>query len=571
MKHLAALLAAFFLLPAGSALATTYYVTPGGADTNSCTSLATPCRTIQKVANLVNPGDTAEVKEATTGTSFNYNENVTFNRGGTAGNPVTWHFETTTPSNGGSWSSVQTAFMSIGASYQVFDRMPEIKNSTGTNQATCLSFANNITGGLHDITLRGNARGVEEAPGSGSTSADVPYGGWKWNCAAISMSSPTLTANLNHDITIDGLAVNSTFGGQTDLALYGNDITLTNSIIANSGVAGGTQTQAIRLYGNDAHIEGDYFSGFPQANSEVVETVVTSTRDTARLLFKRNYIKGFTGNNDTALWLKNTADGSVIENNVFSGFNQGYVLDIEPGTGETATNVSARYNTLHQGSASCVATIGCSALAYGTSVTGSFLDNILYYPLSDTDPDPISYGLSSGVSHDFNLVYGNSKTNGETHGLNVDPQFVSPSTGNYRLQQTSPAIDASDNGSVVTKPTTDLFNVTRDSIADIGAVEHIYGSDCAIAGLNDSNAGPLSNGDVITSGYSVWASLRGSVTQVDYYQDSSLVGTSYGPSDWSITPDRFWFDDTQHDLVAVATCADSSTASTSVNIGWDRF
>jgi hypothetical protein len=90
----AALLAAFALLPTGSALATTYYVTPSGADTNAGTSLGTAFRTIGKLASIVNAGDVVNVKEATSGTSYNYGESVTFNRGGTSGNPVTWHFET---------------------------------------------------------------------------------------------------------------------------------------------------------------------------------------------------------------------------------------------------------------------------------------------------------------------------------------------------------------------------------------------------------------------------------------------------------------------------------------------
>jgi hypothetical protein len=80
----AALLAAFALLPTGSALATTYYVTPSGADTNAGTSLGTAFRTIGKLASIVNAGDVVNVKEATSGTSYNYGESVTFNRGGTS-------------------------------------------------------------------------------------------------------------------------------------------------------------------------------------------------------------------------------------------------------------------------------------------------------------------------------------------------------------------------------------------------------------------------------------------------------------------------------------------------------
>src|SRR5690348_581584 len=48
-----------------SALATTYYVSATGSDTNSGTSTTAPFLTIQKAANLTQPGDTVNVMNGT--------------------------------------------------------------------------------------------------------------------------------------------------------------------------------------------------------------------------------------------------------------------------------------------------------------------------------------------------------------------------------------------------------------------------------------------------------------------------------------------------------------------------
>jgi len=46
----------------GLAQATTYYVSPIGSDSYNGNSLSTPFQTIQKAANVVNPGDTVYVR-----------------------------------------------------------------------------------------------------------------------------------------------------------------------------------------------------------------------------------------------------------------------------------------------------------------------------------------------------------------------------------------------------------------------------------------------------------------------------------------------------------------------------
>ncbi len=58
------IIALLFLVASGEAFAATYYVSPTGSDSSSGSASA-PFKTIQKAANIVNPGDTVIVKDGT--------------------------------------------------------------------------------------------------------------------------------------------------------------------------------------------------------------------------------------------------------------------------------------------------------------------------------------------------------------------------------------------------------------------------------------------------------------------------------------------------------------------------
>jgi hypothetical protein len=71
------------LLVSGEAFAATYYVSPAGNDVNSGTTTA-PFKTIQKAANVVNPGDTVIVKNGVYTDTDGNGYTVYLNRGGTS-------------------------------------------------------------------------------------------------------------------------------------------------------------------------------------------------------------------------------------------------------------------------------------------------------------------------------------------------------------------------------------------------------------------------------------------------------------------------------------------------------
>src|SRR5512135_972130 len=85
-------IALLLLVASGEAFATTYYVSPTGSDSSSGSSSA-PFKTIQKAANIVNPGDTVIVKNGTyTDTDAN-GRIVNVTRGGTSSAWVTFKSE----------------------------------------------------------------------------------------------------------------------------------------------------------------------------------------------------------------------------------------------------------------------------------------------------------------------------------------------------------------------------------------------------------------------------------------------------------------------------------------------
>ena len=80
----------FILL--GNASATTYYVSPTGSDSSSGTS-SSPFKTIQKAADIVNPGDTVIVRDGTYTDTDGDDFIVKISRSGTSSAWVTFKSE----------------------------------------------------------------------------------------------------------------------------------------------------------------------------------------------------------------------------------------------------------------------------------------------------------------------------------------------------------------------------------------------------------------------------------------------------------------------------------------------
>jgi hypothetical protein len=107
-----------------AASAATYYVSPMGNDNNDG-SMNTPFQTIQKAANVVNPGDTVIVGN---GTYTGGSTLVTINRSGSSGSPITFKSENKWGAvlDGVTVSALKTGFLLYG-SYIIIQDF-EIKN-----------------------------------------------------------------------------------------------------------------------------------------------------------------------------------------------------------------------------------------------------------------------------------------------------------------------------------------------------------------------------------------------------------------------------------------------------------
>jgi hypothetical protein len=124
-----------------------YYVSTSGSDSNPGTS-ASPFRTIQKAADMVNPGDTVIIRDGVYSTTSQYFINV--NRGGASGSYVTFKAEHKWGAvlDGGNVSSYGIS-LGLGVSYVQFVNL-EIKNFLWMGV-----FCNNGTTLSNYITIRG--------------------------------------------------------------------------------------------------------------------------------------------------------------------------------------------------------------------------------------------------------------------------------------------------------------------------------------------------------------------------------------------------------------------------------
>jgi len=107
----------------------------------------------------------------------------------------------------------------------------------------------------------------------------------------------------------------------------------------------------------------------------------------------------------------------------------------------------------------------------GTRIANNIFVNILDYLAYFNDSHTTSF-LTNNIVYNCGPFHpGGDTTYEETGRINSDPLMVSPATGDFRLQSTSPAIGA---GAVLSSLfTTDKNGVARGAAWDIGAYEYV--------------------------------------------------------------------------------------------------
>src|SRR5215470_1417084 len=122
-----------------SALATTYYVSATGSDSNSGTSSTAPFLTITKAANRTNPGDIVNVMNGT------YGPFMISRSGSQSGGYITYQAypgqHPTILKNGNLWDGIQLWNATTGPSYIIVDGFTVLGNAQSITVSQAQSAA----------------------------------------------------------------------------------------------------------------------------------------------------------------------------------------------------------------------------------------------------------------------------------------------------------------------------------------------------------------------------------------------------------------------------------------------
>ncbi|BAY61777.1 Parallel beta-helix repeat protein [Calothrix brevissima NIES-22] len=404
----------------------TYYVSASGNDSNNGLSVNSPFKTIQKAANLTNPGDTVLIMNGVYTNASPVGEVIKITRSGTASAWITYkaypgHFPKL-KHNG--WNGI---LIQNGASYIEINGLEVIGNndnitlsyaisqkSNTSNPLTsgnCISIDGRRNGHPHHIRILNNK--VHRCGGAGISAIQTDYvtieGNEVFNNA---WYSPFGTSGIS-------LYQNWRFDNHTGYKMY---------------------VRKNKVYNNRQYIPWIYTGKIEDGNGIII--------DDSKNTQNNSTLGVYTG------W-------TLVENNIT--YKNG-------GSGIHAYKsqyVDILHNTAYLNNQS--PEIKHGQIFANSSSDVNIVNNILYAP-------PNKYininAQNTKVTYNYN-IYANS-TLMETKGYNdilADPKFVNPSQGDFRLQATSPAINKA---YPLASLKTDYAGKARPSSGgyDIGAYEY---------------------------------------------------------------------------------------------------
>ncbi len=494
----------------------TYYVSTGGSNSKSGSSISSSWCNINYAVNKVSGGDTVLVADGV------YNERVTFNTSGSSkdGYIVLKNISGKTPVIDGAGFS-GNGLVTIDANYIKIIGF-EIRNLKGGDTPMGISVegtSNHIEirkNKIHNIESNSNAHGL------------AVYGE-----KSSSINNLVIDSNEIYDCKL-GQSESMVLNGNVENWVVSNNIVHDNDNIGidfigfeNTGPSGKDQARDGVCVGN--HIYNISSGSNPTYSGDKCAggIYVDGGKD---IIIERNIVDNCDIGIEIASEHNNLATSNItVRNNFISRGYQGNILvggyDSKRGD---ATNIKIINNTMYKGSdGEIVLQYNCDGI--------DIINNILFAKSGKTYVAEVG-GNNKNVTLNNNIYYGASTSSSgdwsDANGIFSNPELKSP-TSDLRVESSSPAVDAGADLSDSIVGTEDIDGNSRvsGSAIDVGAYEYSTGphilSDVKSQSVNGLSVSVFPNPFSLKTAINISSSVSDNFT-VDIYDLHGKIIKSFG-------------------------------------------
>ncbi len=409
---------------------TIYYVNSTmGNNSNNGTSTSTAFATIQQAADRTQPGDKVEVMAGTYSADAATGYVLATGHSGAAGAPIVYEGY-----NGArpiiSMPSGGVAAVQINGSYVSFSGFELIGNAQNVSLAQAQSLA--------------------AQPGSGSNRTITGTGiTISWNGNPTIVNHVSITNNIVHDFSGNGIS-----------AERSDYITVQGNTVYNDGKYSPYGTSGISLFGSHDSDSATGYKNFVVGNTiyNIQQLVGSYAIGTSAITDGEGVLIDSNSNFQTdGVQYKGS---TLVANNIVYG-------NSAVGLGAYASsNVDFIGNTAYGNDPT-----GTRGGQLGSSkLNGGVFEN----NIAVAGPGGSAFGIdgsNSGITEDYNVVYGGNAATGGAHDIKADPKFVDAGAANFQLQAGSAAIGVANPAYGL--PTDQQGNARpSNGRADAGALEH---------------------------------------------------------------------------------------------------
>lgn len=438
-----------FFLNSSIAFASSYYVSTSGNDKNAGT-IKKPFKSIQHALDIVNAGDNVYVRKGT------YNEQLTIKTSGTQKAPICLcNYNNEAVIVDGSKKSAKNSYGNI-ALLSIIN-----KNYIHVSGIEFKNLSTTSTSVIHGITVLGYGEGISIK-----------------NCKVSKIETKAKSSDANgHGISVYGFDPNKPI---SNIILDGNEVCncklgSSESMVLNGNVTNFTVTNNI-IHDND-NIGIDFIGH---------EGICKSTeKDSARDgICSDNYVYNICSKNNPVYNGSSSADGIyvdggkniIIERNIVKNCDIGIAASSE-NHGYDANNIIIRNNLVTDCLSYAGITFGGCSSENGVAKNIKIFNNTIYHCKTGIviqNANSSSNEVKNNIIYNCVLspMYGNINKNIVSNNFTANPSFVDESKGNFRLKNTSSAIDK---GVTVNCGDYDLDKNMRifNGVVDMGCYEYV--------------------------------------------------------------------------------------------------